>query len=853
MKRLIFVGATVIATVIIGIGIGNLKKERDILPAPTDVVIVNEEDESSHLERRKWIEGMHSAAPGVDWKQMDLDTKDKLRESRKTTRNLKSGKGPIVIGNDRLTGEWIEKGSNNLSGRMRCIDVDFDNGHIYGASDGGQIWKGNLEGKNWESLSDYNQVKGLVFIRALKKDDGSVRVMLANNNGSFRSSKIFQFTDDDGKNWLGAEGLENYNGGNLKRALTQPDGTIYILMRKNGRSYLLRSTDYGSTFNEVDNIRGSNMSDIWTPRFDMDSLYLIDKGELMVLNDDDDFVPSGTVNLNFSDDGIERVQFNGCISEGKTYLYVMYRLEKSTRFFGSEDGGKTWTNRGQLDKGPFMTNSFGVSTINPLLMGFGEVNTYRSLDGGNNWQLINGWGEYYGDPVTKLHADIPEIEFIRKPDGGELCFVSTDGGSYMSDNGLDGVNNISMEGLNVSQYYSTYTHRENSNIIYAGAQDQGFQRAVVASDGPANFEQTISGDYGHIVSSDGGKSLWTVYPGFAMRYPSAAGSNIMSTWDFTGDNHFWLPPLMADPYFPERAYLGGGTSTTGNHLWYLEHKSAISATELPYDFGGGTDARISAIAHSPINKDYRYVLNSHGKFFYSSDRGSSWEKSINRGPSSHYFYGNAIIPDVNDINTIYIGGSGYSGHSAWVSHDGGHSFDPLSNGLPNSLIFEMAINEDGTLLFAATEVGPFVWVKSENEWFDLSGGIAPEQTYWSVDFVPALRTARFGTYGRGIWDFKITEYTGMKEIFAHRESMGLNIYPNPVISRANIEIDLPVPGDVKIRILDASGKQILEHQESNLPVGMYHHNFSVDKLSAGIYYVQVISGNRINIRKIIRQ
>ncbi len=853
MKRIILLGGAVLMVLVIGIGIKSLQKGENKIPAPTDVVIINEEDEGSHLEKKKWIEEMHYAAPGDDWRQIDLDNTERLREARTATRNLKSGNSPVQIGNSRLTGEWNEKGSNNLAGRMRCIDVDFENSHIYGASDGGQIWRGNMEGKNWESLSDYNHVKGLIFIRALKKGDGNVRVMFANNNGSLKGSKILQYSDDDGQNWVGTNGLSKFNGNHLVRALTQPDGTIYLLLRKTGRSYLLRSTDYGTAFSEVDNLLTSSSVDIWTPRFDMDSLYLIDKNELLVLNGDDRFERAGTVNINFSDNGIEKLQMSGCISEGKTYLYIMYKIEKSTRFLGSDDGGKTWTNRGQLYKGPFMSNSFGVSTINPLLMGFGEVNAYKSLDGGNTWQVINTWGEYYGDIVTKLHADIPEIEFIRKPDGGELCFISTDGGSYMSDNGLDGVNNISLAGLNVSQYYSTYTHRENTNIIYAGAQDQGFQRTVKTTDGVANFEQTISGDYAHIVSSDGGKSLWTVYPGFAMRYPNAAGSNSMSTWDFTGENHFWMPPLMADPYFPDRAYIGGGTSTTGNHLWYLEHKSSISATELPYDFSAGTNAKISAMAYSPINKDYRFVLNSEGKFFYSSDHGTSWEKSRNRGPGAHYFYGNTIVPDVNDINTIYIGGSGYSGHAAWVSHDGGQSFDPLSNGLPNTLIFEMAINEDGTLLFAATEIGPFVWIQSEDEWFDLSGGVAPEQTYWAVDYVPAIRTARFGTYGRGIWDFEITGYTGMDKVFVHRESMGLNIYPNPMISRGNIEVTLPVPGDLSINILDAAGRQVMEHVEQGLPEGPYVHSFNAENLSPGMYYVKVKSGNRINIRKIIRQ
>jgi len=38
-------------------------------------------------------------------------------------------------------------------------------------------------------------------------------------------------------------------------------------------------------------------------------------------------------------------------------------------------------------------------------------------------------------------------------------------------------------------------------------------------------------------------------------------------------------------------------------------------------------------------------------------------------------------------------------------------------------------------------------------WYDLFEGTVPDQNFWSVDFIPALNTARFATYGRGIWDF----------------------------------------------------------------------------------------------------
>ena len=33
----------------------------------------------------------------------------------------------------------------------------------------------------------------------------------------------------------------------------------------------------------------------------------------------------------------------------------------------------------------------------------------------------------------------------------------------------------------------------------------------------------------------------------------------------------------------------------------------------------------------------------------------------------------------------------------------------------------------------------------------------PDQTYWTVEYVSEINSARFGTYGRGIWDFIVDE------------------------------------------------------------------------------------------------
>ena len=67
------------------------------------------------------------------------------------------------------------------------------------------------------------------------------------------------------------------------------------------------------------------------------------------------------------------------------------------------------------------------------------------------------------------------------------------------------------------------------------------------------------------------------------------------------------------------------------------------------------------------------------------------------------------------------------------------------------------ICESENFIFAATAVGAFAYSFEENEWEDIMGFEGPDQTYWTVEYIPEIYTARFGTYGRGIWDFILNE------------------------------------------------------------------------------------------------
>jgi hypothetical protein len=261
----------------------------------------------------------------------------------------------------------------------------------------------------------------------------------------------------------------------------------------------------------------------------------------------------------------------------------------------------------------------------------------------------------------------------------------------------------------------------------------------------------------------------------------------------------------------------------------------IQTEQLPFDFKAYSNGEVSVLAFSPFDPNVMYAATTNGYFFTSHDKGQTWEQSLSTVTGGQYLYGAAILPSRTDTGTIYFGGSGYSGPAMLISEDGGMSFTSMNDGLPPTLVLDLASNDDESLLFAATETGPYVFVKSEQKWHAMMGAAAPVQTYWSVEFLPLQQTVRFGTYGRGVWDFVIEDVVPIAEQPDQNPIPALRISPNPVYGN-EIKVamaHLPI-ASVQWQIMDLSGRIISRGNQaagngqdltltlpSSLPAGCY--------------------------------
>ena len=733
-----------------------LNKNYKRIPPPTEIIERNKDRKIFKQNRKDWMENMHRSAPNVDWKKMDQESRRQQVFSRTSARKEIINR-QIQRNSINTPGEWHERGSNNQAGRIRTSFIDFENEEIYCASSGGNIWRGGTDGSNWISLNDYFQIKGIHFLHRFSFSNG-IRMIMINDKNVYR-------TDDDGYVIEPATGLESVQEwGWIFRAVrtNEANGVIYLAAIEwdydawTQMPSIYKSTDNGESFTRILELTyqngfvvGTSHFDIWVSSNPDGNLIILNDGQVYVLDRETNST-SLISNINPSESG-SNIIIGGQTNEGEVYLHSRI----GNIHYSSTDAGLTWQNMGQLPTGTFTINSFECSKSDPEKVAIGNVDGYVSNNGGETWELINNWWEYYSSPETKLHADLPEISYNVNPDNlEELQIICTDGGIYISYDHFQTVENLSLSGLGVSQYYSTYTGRNYPYHIFAGSQDQGFQRHLSSGsyDGVLDFEQTISGDYGHIVSSDDGLSLWTDYPGFVMYYPDVANSTSMVSWDFQGSGYLWLPPLMNDPLQSNVVYIGGGGINSANHMVKVSY---LNGSMIAEDFGYTFPSKISAMSYSPIVNDYWYVSTETGLFYFSTDGGQNFTQTSSfSGPESHYFYGSTILPSPINENRVYIGGSGYSNPGVYVSENGGETFSEFNDGLPNTMIYELACLPDESIIFAATELGPYAYTHEEGSWVLISADDAPDQVYWSVEYIEEINTVRYGTYGRGIWDYE---------------------------------------------------------------------------------------------------
>ncbi len=750
-----------------------------------------------------------------------------------------------------LIGQWFERGSNNQSGNIGVTEYDVEADKIYTISGGGTLFRGQRDGSNWEVINqDYR-----FYDRFLKMIELPEKRLLAAIDG------IPSYSDDLGQTWTQANSdieINDFWARLHQPVVVQYDDSYHIYMLTK-RDYwdnirLYASTDNGASYQQITQFDTNefNSFSLCKPHH-TEEVYLFQKMGSNVRLHNINLETQSLELLHTSALNLDDAQANMTATLKDDGVIDFYVYNNNKEVYRSQDQGATWNYRSKMPQQPWEVGLY-VSKFDDRKLYTGEVECHTN-SGSPFWTTVNTWGEYYNDIHGKLHADIMSFNEFTTNNGQNFVLVGNHGGLSISYDNLETTQNIGLSGLNVSQYYEVRTDPYDLNYIYAGSQDQGFQRGVAAGhDDLVNFGQVISGDYGHIAFSNGGFGMWTVYPGGAVSYfQNAQFGFIVAGYDLNSDNEsVWLPPIIETPD-PEDifVYMAGGNVNggAGSHIIKLNYwAGSIQTNQLPFDFKNASGGEVSAIEISALNAQTMYASTTNGFFYYSYDGGQTWEQSFVIVPEPHYLYGTSIYASTLDENTVYIAGSGYSNPAVYISEDNGQTFAPFDEGLPSTLVFELVANEDESLFFAATEAGAYVYVVSEGRWYDMLGEAAPNQTYWSVEYLEEIQTVRFGTYGRGIWDFQLQEPVGVKDIFVEKE---LEVYPNPSSGIFTILGNDFLGKEIQLRLFDLGGRLVWQSQTSPR-FGRVQEVMDLSKFPKGMYSLQIIDGQEVRTKKIVK-
>jgi len=828
------------------------KVDHLILRQPTETIVRDngEENANNALNRQLWIEQMHMTAPGQNWRKIEYENaKAKIKTQTVNRRNEQ-----VILGDSLYTGYWSERGSKNQAGSINKVNYHRESDMIYCISAGGTIWKGPRDGTGWEVVNE-SFMFDVDALELLENEDGSTRMIAT-------IARIPHYSDDFGATWNISTGI-NSSGDFWSKTtnfetveLNDNTTRIYCLSKFDFSTdiSLYYSDDLGESYELIETFNVDNFDDITinNPHGSNDILVAFRAVSGSMQLEKIDHETASLTFLDLTDISIDRRLI--LVGNYTGQEDVLYALHSDNFIWRSIDEGKSWEQIAPISTFPWDIGFYNPPS-NPEELFFGNIEAYRLSN--NSFAKVNNWWDYYVDVEFSLHADMMTYQEFVDPDGLPFILIGNHGGLSISYDYLRTNQNIGLEGLNVSQYYDVRTDPLNPNFVYAGTQDQGFQRTNNASESEEflDFDQVISGDYGHITFSGGGEGMWMVFPGGSVDFypnPQTGFSQGLYTLD-SSDESSWLPPLAEIPGSDEHEILMAGGNVNGgfgSHLIKLKalQNGVIEAEQFPFNFkanaGGGNGGIIAAIEVSELNPNIIYVTVSNGDVFVSLDGGETFDSGYNSINNGHFLYGASIYASKINENEVWIAGSGYNFDGVFYSDDYGKNFTLFSEGLPATLVFEITANADETQFYAATEIGPYVYLSETQKWEDLSQGNTPVHIYWSVEYLADQDLVRFGTYGRGIWDFKFGERVEVSTSDLEQFDFA-TIYPNPVEEVLNIQFDLNVLNSGAImELIDMQGR-VIYHSALQTSIDM--HQFS-----AGIYTLRIRDEKKVQIEQVIK-
>lgn len=642
-------------------------------------------------------------------------------------------------------------------GRINCIAFHpTDNNTYWVGAPAGGLWQTTNNGDSWTCLTEQNAILGVtdIVIPSDYADSHTIYIATGDKDATDNRSIGVLKTTDAGATWQATDLVFTLDQNEMvNRLLLDPNDDNTIIAATTDGVY--KTTDGGANWSEKLSNRIFIDMEYMPGNFSV--LYGCSKGGGSVTVSTDGganwsttLSTSGSrVELAVSPDKPDYVY--ALVSASNSGLYGVYRSQNQGANFsqmvnggginllgwspyGTDSGGQGWYDL-----------SLAVSPFDANLLFVGGVNTWKSTDGGENWQISSHWS---GNSAQAVHAD---KHILRYRSNGDL-FEGNDGGIYILQDGSTNWEDKT-NGMIISQMYKLSVSASVADEVITGLQDNG--------------TKLLSNNWYDVKGGDGMECLID-YTDADIQYGTYVYGQISRTtnhWNSSIDiepsaagNGAWVTPYIIDPEDPATLYAGYSnvwkTTNRGNNWTKI---SSINVSD-----------KIRSMAIAPSDNQVLCVAGK-SSIWRTNDGGETWNniKSNLPASSSNITY---IAIKTDDPNTIWVSLSSYNDDVVYETTDAGASWHNISQGLPNIPAYSIVQNKmsSGELhLYVGTELGVY-FKRADADWIEYNQALPKVKTgeleiYYDMEN-PDNNRLYLASYGRGLWKSPLEPYNALAPV-----------------------------------------------------------------------------------------
>jgi photosystem II stability/assembly factor-like uncharacterized protein len=493
-------------------------------------------------------------------------------------------------------------------------------------------------------------------------------------------------------------------------------------------------------------------------------------------------------------------------------------------------GNELWTSNNGADTLIYKNNLpvlevFQISPFDKNIMYVGEMDIYKSTNGGSSWTRITKWYDNQVNDVVHADQRSGGVHPITKK-----IYWCNDGGVYRYTEPTKKWKDIS-NGLLITQFYKLDVSQSDSNFMIGGTQDNGGRKRMPNG----TWDATNGGDAMQVaIDPKNEQTIYTTYvDGELYRsYDQWDNDTYFGITPDTNDFGSWITPYQIDPN-NNNALVAGYTDV------YKSIDNGDSWNKLSTNLAGSSNNdNLDALAVSPSNSSVIYTSNGN-RLYVTKNSGANWTNKM--VPNSNGDFEDITSIAVHPIkeSTIWFSKGGYNtNHQLFKSTDYGLTFKNQSYNLPNvpasCILIDQESDSSNLDLYIGLDGGGVFYKKDKDTIWQYYGIGLPNTEVTDLKIQYATHKLVIATYGRGIWETQIVRKQIPLSIPIINQPKVLNVFVANSFQKWIVTLQSNQQQLTKYILYDALGKIVMQ-EPLQIQNGETTFVIATQNLAKGIY------------------